>query len=74
MTHVGEKDRDLRDMLKAGSASLERAAQIEERSLTLCPKAACDDPAIIAVAGLIAFQRGYWDNLSFLKMYGLPIE
>lgn len=24
--------------------------------------------------GLIAFQRGYWDKLSFLKMYGLPIE
>lgn len=24
--------------------------------------------------GLIAFQRGYWDRLSFLKMHGLPIE
>lgn len=24
--------------------------------------------------GLIAFQRGYWDKLSFLKMHGLPIE
>lgn len=23
--------------------------------------------------GLIAFQRGYWDKLSFLKMHGLPI-
>jgi hypothetical protein len=22
----------------------------------------------------IAFQRGYWDRLSFLKKYGLPIE
>lgn len=22
----------------------------------------------------IAFQRGYWDKLSFLKMHGLPIE
>jgi hypothetical protein len=21
-----------------------------------------------------AFQRGYWDKLSFLKMHGLPIE
>jgi limonene-1,2-epoxide hydrolase len=21
----------------------------------------------------IAFQRGYWDKLSFLKLYGLPI-
>ena len=24
--------------------------------------------------GLIVFQRGYWDKLSFLKMHGLPIE
>jgi ketosteroid isomerase-like protein len=24
--------------------------------------------------GQIAFQRGYWDKLSFLKMHGLPIE
>lgn len=24
--------------------------------------------------GHIAFQRGYWDRLSFLKMHGLPIE
>lgn len=24
--------------------------------------------------GRIAFQRGYWDKLSFLKMHGLPIE
>ncbi|GAB5466980.1 MAG: hypothetical protein Kilf2KO_00100 [Rhodospirillales bacterium] len=24
--------------------------------------------------GRIAFQRGYWDKLSFLKMQGLPIE
>ncbi len=23
--------------------------------------------------GLITFQRGYWDKLSFLKMHGLPI-
>jgi ketosteroid isomerase-like protein len=23
--------------------------------------------------GRIRFQRGYWDKLSFLKMYGLPI-
>lgn len=22
----------------------------------------------------IAFQRGYWDKLSFLKLHGLPIE
>jgi limonene-1,2-epoxide hydrolase len=22
----------------------------------------------------IAFQRGYWDKLSFLKLYGLPLE
>lgn len=24
--------------------------------------------------GRIAFQRGYWDKLSFLKAHGLPIE
>lgn len=24
--------------------------------------------------GLIAFQRGYWDRLSFLKLHNLPIE
>lgn len=24
--------------------------------------------------GLIAFQRGYWDKLSFLKMHNLPVE
>jgi ketosteroid isomerase-like protein len=24
--------------------------------------------------GRIAFQRGYWDELSFLKLHGLPIE
>lgn len=24
--------------------------------------------------GKIAFQRGYWDKLSFLRMHGLPIE
>lgn len=24
--------------------------------------------------GRIAFQRGYWDRLSFLKMHGLPLE
>ena len=24
--------------------------------------------------GLIVFQRGYWDRLSFLKIHGLPIE
>jgi len=23
--------------------------------------------------GLIAFQRGYWDKLSFLKLHGLPL-
>jgi ketosteroid isomerase-like protein len=23
--------------------------------------------------GLIAFQRGYWDKLSFLRVHGLPI-
>ncbi|MGK2911065.1 MAG: nuclear transport factor 2 family protein [Sphingobium sp.] len=26
------------------------------------------------VDGRIAFQRGYWDKLSFLKMHGLPLE
>ena len=25
-------------------------------------------------SGKIAFQRGYWDKLSFLKLHGLPIE
>lgn len=25
------------------------------------------------IDGLIAFQRGYWDRLSFLRMHGLPI-
>lgn len=25
------------------------------------------------VDGLIVFQRGYWDRLSFLRMHGLPI-
>ena len=25
------------------------------------------------VAGRIAFQRGYWDKLSFLKLHGLPL-
>jgi len=25
------------------------------------------------IDGLIAFQRGYWDKLSFLKMHGLPL-
>jgi ketosteroid isomerase-like protein len=25
------------------------------------------------VDGRIAFQRGYWDKLSFLKLYGLPL-
>lgn len=25
-------------------------------------------------AGLIVFQRGYWDKLTFLRMHGLPIE
>ncbi|WP_425250836.1 nuclear transport factor 2 family protein [Geothrix campi] len=25
------------------------------------------------VDGRIAFQRGYWDKLSFLRQYGLPI-
>jgi limonene-1,2-epoxide hydrolase len=24
--------------------------------------------------GRIAFQRGYWDKLSFLKLHGLPLE
>lgn len=24
--------------------------------------------------GRIAFQRGYWDRLSFLKIHGLPVE
>ena len=24
--------------------------------------------------GLIVFQRGYWDKLSFLKLHGLPLE
>lgn len=24
--------------------------------------------------GLITFQRGYWDRLSFLKKHGLPLE
>jgi hypothetical protein len=24
------------------------------------------------VDGRIAFQRGYWDKLSFLKLHGLP--
>jgi limonene-1,2-epoxide hydrolase len=24
------------------------------------------------VDGMIAFQRGYWDKLSFLRLYGLP--
>jgi len=24
--------------------------------------------------GKIAFQRGYWDKLSFLRLHGLPIE
>jgi ketosteroid isomerase-like protein len=23
--------------------------------------------------GMISFQRGYWDKLSFLKMHGMPI-
>lgn len=23
--------------------------------------------------GLIAFQRGYWDKLSFLRLHGLPL-
>jgi limonene-1,2-epoxide hydrolase len=25
------------------------------------------------IAGQIAFQRGYWDKLSFLKAHGLPL-
>lgn len=24
--------------------------------------------------GVIVFQRGYWDKLSFLRMHGLPVE
>jgi hypothetical protein len=24
--------------------------------------------------GLIAFQRGYWDKLTFLRLHGLPLE
>lgn len=24
--------------------------------------------------GLIVFQRGYWDKLSFLRPHGLPVE
>ena len=24
--------------------------------------------------GKIAFQRGYWDRLSFLRLHGLPLE
>ena len=24
--------------------------------------------------GRIAFQRGYWDKLSFVKLHGLPLE
>ena len=24
--------------------------------------------------GRIAFQRGYWDRLSFLRLHGLPVE
>lgn len=26
------------------------------------------------VGGRIAFQRGYWDKLTFLRQHGLPIE
>ena len=26
------------------------------------------------IDGKIAFQRGYWDELSFLRQHGLPIE
>jgi limonene-1,2-epoxide hydrolase len=26
------------------------------------------------VDGLIVFQRGYWDKLTFLKMHGLPVD
>ena len=26
------------------------------------------------VNGKIAFQRGYWDKLSFLRLHGLPIQ
>jgi hypothetical protein len=25
------------------------------------------------VAGLIVFQRGYWDKLSFLRLHGFPM-
>jgi len=25
------------------------------------------------IEGKIAFQRGYWDKLSFLRLYGLPL-
>jgi hypothetical protein len=25
------------------------------------------------VDGQIAFQRGYWDKLSFLRLHGLPM-
>lgn len=25
------------------------------------------------VGGLIVFQRGYWDKLSFLRLHGLPV-
>jgi hypothetical protein len=25
------------------------------------------------IDGKIAFQRGYWDKLSFLRLHGLPI-
>ena len=25
------------------------------------------------VNGLIVFQRGYWDKLSFLRMHGMPL-
>lgn len=24
--------------------------------------------------GRVAFQRGYWDKLSFLKLHNLPID
>jgi len=26
------------------------------------------------VAGKIVFQRGYWDKLTFLRLYGLPLS
>lgn len=26
------------------------------------------------IDGMIVFQRGYWDKLSFLKLYGLPLN